>query len=229
RSYSSIFLPSVLRWIFRSLAARERLPRCCWRTREMNFFSNSRFASSNKIPFSIISETSDSSCCFTGFPAPSREKLTAVRPAFSLRKDRRCARRLGGAVTAITCERRSGRRRSVARRSAQAAERFFVFFPRARHHFRGERGTGGTFVPGQRLQVIAHVLLVEARRVPSRRPSVPRPEARGVRGQGFVDPHKAVVPDSELELRVGEDETARLRVGARPRVEGEASLARLLG
>src|SRR5258706_7023279 len=36
----------------------------------MNFFSNSRFASVNSIPFPIISETSDSSCCFTALLPP---------------------------------------------------------------------------------------------------------------------------------------------------------------
>src|SRR5256885_12282061 len=63
--YSSIFRPRVFRWMRRSFAARERLPR--WRdsTFAMKRFSNSRRASPKRIPLSTISAIKDSSSCFT--------------------------------------------------------------------------------------------------------------------------------------------------------------------
>src|SRR5208282_5212766 len=57
----------------------------------------------------------------------------------------------------------------------------------ARYHFRRQSGPRRTLVPVERLEIIAHELLVEARRTRAGTVSVGRPEARGIRGQHLVD------------------------------------------
>ena len=69
-------------------------------------------------------------------------------------------------------------------------------------------------VPVQRLQVVAHELLVEARRAAAGAVGVRGPEPRGVGRQRLVDQRqRAALIDAELELGVGDDDAAAERRG----------------
>ena len=137
--------------------------------------------------------------------------------------------RLGRAVTSITAA-GSPRRRLPANSTRSGGRAPPRTSPRVRATTSaGRTGPGGRLSQRERLQVVAHVLLVEARRARARRPGVPRPEARRVGRQRLVDPDEPAVVTPELELGIGQDDPPRLRVGARAGVEGEARRPRLLG
>src|SRR5579871_4842748 len=69
----------------------------------------------------------------------------------------------------------------------QARQRLAVLGAGARDDFRGQVGAGRLLVPVERLQVVAHELLVEARRARADAVGVGGPEARGVRRHDLVD------------------------------------------
>src|SRR5207245_2368498 len=75
-------------------------------------------------------------------------------------------------------------------------------------------------VPAERRGVVAHELLVERGLAPAGFIVVGGPEARGVRCEDLVGEHElSSVVDSELELRVGDEDPARCRVLSRETVE----------
>ena len=91
-----------------------------------------------------------------------------------------------------------------------------VLLARAPDDFGRQARPGRTLVPVERLEVVAHELLVEARRAASRRVGIRRPEARRVGRQRLVDQRqRAALVDAELELRVGDDDAARRARGRR--------------
>src|SRR5439155_9138987 len=99
---------------------------------------------------------------------------------------------------------------------------------RAAHDVRRQLGPGRLVLPPLRVEVVANELLVVGRRraTGAVRRRVPVP--RGVRREGLVDEDEPTVEGAELELRVGEDETARERVRVRVPVEGEGHVLELL-
>src|SRR5215217_2781978 len=113
--------------------------------------------------------------------------------------------------------------------SRQKLERFEVFVARVLHHVGGELGAGRFLVPGERLEPVAQVLLVEALLVAAFGVILGGPEARGVGREHLVDEDDLAVLRAELELGVGQDHAALLRVVARALVDLEAALAQLLG
>src|SRR5262245_47683952 len=95
-----------------------------------------------------------------------------------------------------------------ARQPAMGVE---IFVARPLHHVVGERGYRRLLVPANRLEVVAHELLVEARLRAARTPLVGGPETRGVGRHHLVDENELLARcDAELELGVGEDDAARL-------------------
>ena len=97
--------------------------------------------------------------------------------------------------------------------AAQEPERLDVFLARLLDDVAGERGHGRLLVPADRLEVVAHELLVEARLRTTRRIVVARPEARRIGRQRLVDeddliPAGAVGDAAEFEFRVGDDDAA---------------------
>ena len=81
-------------------------------------------------------------------------------------------------------------------------------------------------VPAALRQPVADELLVERRRAAARLVPVGRPESRAVRRQHFVDQNQLVVDQAELELRVGDDDSALERVLGAARVELDAARAK---
>jgi hypothetical protein len=69
---------------------------------------------------------------------------------------------------------------------------------------------GRFLVPGERLEIIVHELLVEARWALACRIAVGRPEARGVEGQGLLDQDQIALPiERQLEFGVGDGDATR--------------------
>ena len=73
--------------------------------------------------------------------------------------------------------------------------------------------------------MIAHELFIEGRRTCARAPGVSGPEARGVGCDHFVDERQpSLGVEAELELGVGDDQSARTRVLGGEGVERERSV-----
>src|SRR5579862_9360716 len=129
-------------------------------------------------------------------PAASTASTSSPRRAKS-------ADRIEGAIQAFAMGAKSNRSASAGR---QTRERLAVLVAGARDHLRRQLRPGGALVPGERLEVVAHVLLVEARRARADTVGIGGPEARGVRGEHLVDEREgAGLVDAELELGVGDD------------------------
>ena len=121
----------------------------------------------------------------------------------------------------------SGRRDSVERDLRQPLERFDVAGARPGDDILRHLGPGVGAIPSGREAEVAHVLLVERRLRPARAVRVGRPEARRVGRQRLVaERDDAVSVDAELELRVGEDDPARLGMRRCEGVEPERCLPR---
>src|SRR6266436_9338418 len=119
---------------------------------------------------------------------------------------------------------------SSGNRISQASERLAIFAGGALDDFGRQRGRRRRFVPGLRLQPVAHELLVEARRRLARPILVLWPEARRIRRQHLV--HQAQDPgrvQSELELRIGDQDAAALSVGKRLLIQRQGRRADLSG
>ena len=86
-----------------------------------------------------------------------------------------------------------------------------VALARRRDDLGGQRRRRRGLVPVEAVEVVAHRLLVEARRRDARLPLVGRPEAAGVGRQHLVAQHELAVDEPELELRVGDDDPALAR------------------
>ena len=116
------------------------------------------------------------------------------------------------AATAVRGPTGAGRPRRTCRASA--------------HDLVWQRRHRRLLVPPDLFQVVAHELLVEARLPVARLVLGPRPEARRVGRQHFVDEHDigrriARADQAELELRVGDDDALRLGVRRAPAVDFE--------
>ncbi len=89
---------------------------------------------------------------------------------------------------------------------------------------------GRLLVPVQRLEVVAHELLVVAGRADADAILLRRPEARGIRRQHLVHHiERAVGVGAELELGVGDDDAALGGIGRGPFVDREGGVAHPLG
>src|SRR5207249_4236452 len=89
----------------------------------------------------------------------------------------------------------------------------------ARRQLRARRLT----VPADLCEVIADVLLIEARLRASALVLVGRPEAAGVRRQALVDQDNLVVQPAELELGVGDDDPPLTSIVAAVSVDRQAA------
>src|SRR5690606_19251326 len=88
-------------------------------------------------------------------------------------------------------------------------QRFVILLPRALDHDRGQMRARRRLVPVERLEIVAHVLLVEALRRRARPIARSVPEARRVGREELVDQTQlAVVRQTELELRVRDNDPA---------------------
>ncbi len=121
----------------------------------------------------------------------------------------------------------SSRIRDLA--SRQAAKRLDILRRTFFDHFLRQTRGRGTFVPIEGLQIIAHELLIEARRTLPDRILVLRPEARGIRRQTFVDQKQIFIDSAELKFRVCDDNSALVRVCAAARINVQAELFHALG
>src|SRR5215467_1252636 len=85
--------------------------------------------------------------------------------------------------------------------SGQALKGLAILLGGLRDHVGGKARRGRRLVPVERLQVVAHVLLVVRRRARPRLVFIDRPEARRIGGQRFIDQHElAAGVGSKLEL-----------------------------
>src|ERR1051325_113833 len=82
------------------------------------------------------------------------------------------------------------------------------------HHFLRQTRGRGSFVPVECLQIIAHKLLVEARRALPNRVIVFWPETGRIRCQTFVDQKKIITNRAELKFRVCDDDPTLVRMSA---------------
>src|SRR5512146_1377302 len=91
----------------------------------------------------------------------------------------------------------------------QPGEGFAIFLAGAGDDLRRQLRPRSLLVPIEGLQVIAHELLVEARRADAGAVAVGGPEPRGIGGEHLVDQRqRAALIDTELELGVGNDDAA---------------------
>src|SRR6516162_3630667 len=97
----------------------------------------------------------------------------------------------------------------AARQLAKCLE---IFRRRLFDDFLRQTRRGRSLVPIERLQIIAHKLLVETWRALSYCVLVLRPEARGIRCQAFVDQKQISIDRAELKLRVCNDDSAPVGV-----------------
>src|SRR5689334_23333410 len=74
--------------------------------------------------------------------------------------------------------------------------------------FGRQRGCGGRLVPVECFEVIAHELLVEARRADAECILICWPEARRIGREALVDQDNAAAENPELEFRIGNDDSA---------------------
>ncbi len=104
---------------------------------------------------------------------------------------------------------------SRASRPGGAADAFVglgVAGRRRRDHLGRQRRRGRGLVPVERVEVIAHGLLVERRWCRARLPLICRPEPRRVRREHLVGDHELPVDHTEFELGVGDDDAPLGRV-----------------
>ena len=101
-------------------------------------------------------------------------------------RDRQCRdlRRLLVLPVGLIAQRRSPHSSSLFVRRRKASRYFAVVFSMTS---RGQARPRGGLVPVERLEIIAHELLVVTLRALARRVAVGRPEARGIRRETFVD------------------------------------------
>src|SRR5580693_10133952 len=94
-------------------------------------------------------------------------------------------------------------------RPGQPGERLAILSAGARDDVGRELRSRRALVPVERLEIVAHELLVEAWRALARAISIGGPEARGIRGEHLVDEREgARGVHTELELGVGDDDAA---------------------
>src|SRR5690606_4635191 len=97
-----------------------------------------------------------------------------------------------------------------------------ILVARALDHYGRQARPGCGLVPVERLEIVPHVLLVEARWRRARAVGLGRPEARRVRREQLVyQLELARLVHAELELRVGDDDAAASSVLGRGGIELE--------
>lgn len=89
------------------------------------------------------------------------------------------------------------------------------------HHVGREFRPGRGLVPVERLEVIAHILLVEADRACSDLVLVGGPEPARIRGQDLVNQNDFAVKFAEFEFRVCDDDAALLGIIPGRRIDFE--------
>ena len=116
--------------------------------------------------------------------------------------------------------------RSVERLARQPAQRLAILVGGARNDLGGQFRRRWRLVPRLRLEPVAHELLVVARRRDADAVLVGGPETRRVGGQDLVhEAQRAVGVQTELELRVGDDDAARRCIGRRLAVQRQRNCA----
>src|SRR6202011_3015691 len=79
-------------------------------------------------------------------------------------------------------------------------------------------------VPIERLEIIAHELLVEARWALTDDKLVFRPEARGIWSEDFIDQEQLIVDLAEFEFGIGHNDAALRRMVAAARIDFETEI-----
>src|SRR5690242_4547555 len=165
--------------------------------------SNSRWASSKRIPRSII--------CWTREDRSSRIIEASLKAGGRRPQAEERSKNFGpwpsafGLLELFPCDQ---------------PKRLDVLRARSLHDVVRERGDRRLFVPADLLEVVAHELLVEARLPASWRILIARPESRGVGRQHLVDQNQfRAVRQPKLELGVCNDDAARLRMRDAARVD----------
>src|SRR6266851_223414 len=90
---------------------------------------------------------------------------------------------------------------------------------------RRQLGRGRSLVPAGGLQIVTHVLFIEAILRFAGRVGLGWPEAAGVRRQQLVDQHELAVHQTELEFGVGQDYASLLATLGRKAEDAQAGLA----
>src|SRR5690606_13872245 len=109
----------------------------------------------------------------------------------------------------------------------QSSQGFAVLVGGLAGDFLRQGGRWGFLVPAGGVQPIAHELLVEAGRVAAFAVSVGWPEAARIWGQNLVHQGQgSVFVEAELELGVGDDDSARGRVFDGGAVQGDGKIGR---
>src|SRR5207245_11199488 len=121
--------------------------------------------------------------------------------------------------------------KSFEHSTGEAPELLQVFLTGLYDHVVRKRRDRQLLVPPDTIEVVTHELFVEARLCPAAVVAIPRPEPRRVQRQHFVDQDDALLDravvglldreESELELRIGDDDAARLRMRRAVGVEAE--------
>src|SRR5882762_8660471 len=102
---------------------------------------------------------------------------------------------------------------SVTASGRKQLEGCTIVFAGARQDIGREMRSRRLLVPVQRLEIVAHELLVETRRTDPGLVGFHRPEAGRVGSQGLVDQEKiSRLVGTEFELGVGDDDVPRQRV-----------------
>src|SRR5215469_18687463 len=108
----------------------------------------------------------------------------------------------------------------------QAAQGFLILRARLRDDLRRQLRPGRLLVPVEGFEIIAHELLVEARRAGAGAVGVGGPEPRGVGRERLIDQRqRAALIDAELELGVGNDDAAARGVRRRKLIERDGGVA----
>src|SRR6185437_13814624 len=108
----------------------------------------------------------------------------------------------------------------------QAGEGFAILLAGSGDDLRRQLRPRRLLVPVESLEIVAHELLVEARRAGAWPVGVGRPEARGIRRERLIDQgERAALIDYELELGVGNDDAAAEGMRRRELIERNGGVA----
>src|SRR6476620_7241977 len=91
--------------------------------------------------------------------------------------------------------------------SGQSAKCFEIFRGSFFDNILRQARSGWSLVPIERLQVIAHKLFIKTGRTLPNDIFVNRPEARGIRGEAFIDQEQFPINRAELKFRIRDDDS----------------------
>src|SRR5207253_8876445 len=100
--------------------------------------------------------------------------------------------------------------------ASQPLKRLQIFGGRSRDDVAGQLRPGRRLVPIERLEVIAHELLVKTGRALPDHISIFRPEAGRIRSQAFVDQPQLPIDCTEFELCIRNDDYVLRGIVASP-------------